>query len=287
MKILITGSTGFIGKYVINNIIDANYENITIVACTSNINSFIDTFPPEKYNLIVKPYDIYGNQNEINLYDYFERPTKLIHLAWKGLPNYDKDFHITENLAKDFYFITNLIRNGLKDITVTGTCFEYGNIEGEMFENFTTNPSSYYALAKDTLRNMLLLFQKQYDFDLKWLRLFYMYGLGQNPNSIISQLDKALNNGDKLFNMSGGEQIRDYLKVEEVANYIVRIATLNNIDDTINISSGLPVKLSDFISNYIKSKNRSIELNKGYYKYLCHEPMRFWGNNQKLLSLLK
>ena len=43
---------------------------------------------------------------------------------------------------------------------------------------------------------------------------------GQNPNSLLSQLDKALANGDKVFNMSGGEQVRDYLPVEKVANIL-------------------------------------------------------------------
>ena len=54
-----------------------------------------------------------------------------------------------------------------------------------------------------------------------------MYGKGQSPNSLLSQLDKALENGEKIFNMSGGEQVRDYLPVEKVAEYIVKIALQN------------------------------------------------------------
>ena len=64
-------------------------------------------------------------------------------------------------------------------------------------------------------------------FDCKWIRLFYMYGEGQNPNSLLSQLQTALQNGDQEFNMSGGEQERDYLPIEKVAEYIVTIALQN------------------------------------------------------------
>ena len=44
-----------------------------------------------------------------------------------------------------------------------------------------------------------------------------MFGKGQNSNSIISQLDFAIKNKQKVFRMSGGEQIRDYLPVEKAA----------------------------------------------------------------------
>ena len=49
-----------------------------------------------------------------------------------------------------------------------------------------------------------------------------MYGEGQNPNSLLSQLQTALRKDDKEFKMSGGEQERDYLPIEKVAEYIVR-----------------------------------------------------------------
>ncbi len=55
-----------------------------------------------------------------------------------------------------------------------------------------TDPQNPYALAKDTLRKFLFELQKQHAFDCKWIRLFYMYGDGQNPNSLLSQLQIAL-----------------------------------------------------------------------------------------------
>jgi nucleoside-diphosphate-sugar epimerase len=70
--------------------------------------------------------------------------------------------------------------------------------------------------------------QEQKAFRLKWVRLFYMYSEGQNPNSLLSQLYRSLANDEKVFNMNGGEQVRDYLPVEKVAKYIVAIALQKN-----------------------------------------------------------
>ena len=51
-----------------------------------------------------------------------------------------------------------------------------------------------------------------------------MYGEGQNKNSLIALLDEAIKNGGKEFNMSGGEQLRDYLHSDEVVKNITKIA---------------------------------------------------------------
>lgn len=282
MKVLITGSTGFIGKHVIDSLI--NNADINIIVTSSNEENLKKIYLKKKVKIV--PYDIYCNQKlDIDLYKLFDCPDKLIHLAWKGLPNYNESFHVTENLIKDFNFITNLINNGLKDITITGTCFEYGMLEGELNENMLTSPTNYYALAKDTLRKMLEIHQVRNNFDLKWVRLFYMFGVGQSANSLIPQLELALNNGEQVFNMSGGEQIRDYLPVSEVAHNIVKIALQSEIFGVINNCSGIPKKVVDVIKEYLRNNNKNINLNLGYYPYSSYEPMVFWGNNQKLKTI--
>jgi len=283
MKILITGSTGFIGKNVVDSL--SNISDVDIIVTSSNANKLNELYKCK--NLKIFPFDIYNNKNlDLNLYEFFEKPDKMIHLAWKGLPNYGESYHITENLQYDFKFLTNLINNGLKDITITGTCFEYGMIEGELNENMQTNPSNYYALAKDTLRKMLEIHQNKNRFDLKWVRLFYMYGIGQNTNSLLPQLEKALNDGEDFFNMSGGDQIRDYLPVTEVAINIVKISLQSKITGIINNCSGKPQSVIDFVNNYLQLNNKKINLNLGYYPYSTFEPMNFWGNNQKLNKII-
>ena len=113
-----------------------------------------------------------------------------------------------------------------------------------------------------------------------------MYGKGQNPNAIFSQLEVALKKRDKVFNMTGGEQLRDYLAVEKVAEYIVKISLQNKIAGIINCCSGKAISIRELVENYLAEKGGKIELNLGHYHYPDYEPMAFWGDDQKLRKIL-
>ena len=114
-----------------------------------------------------------------------------------------------------------------------------------------------------------------------------MYGKGQNPNSLLSQLEDALKRGDKIFNMSGGEQLRDYLPIEKVAEYIIKIALQNKVAGTINCCSGKPISVRQLGQDYLNEKKATIQLNTGYYPYPDYEPMAFWGDDKKLKSIIE
>jgi dTDP-6-deoxy-L-talose 4-dehydrogenase (NAD+) len=113
-----------------------------------------------------------------------------------------------------------------------------------------------------------------------------MYGEGQNSNAILAQLDKALSEGKGSFNMSGGEQLRDYLPVEKVAEYIVRIVAQDKITGIINCCRGKPISIRNLVENHLKKRKKSIHFNLGHYPYPDHEPMAFWGDNKKLMLAL-
>lgn len=281
-KILVTGATGFIGKYVIEQLLLNN--NCHVIATSSNSQKAQLTSWYDKVEYL--PFNLKEFDANVNYYEFFNQPDLLIHLAWEGLPNYKADFHINENLPRHFIFLKNLIDHGLKDITVTGTCFEYGMQEGELSELIEPKPTNSYSIAKDTLRKKIAQLQHLDNINFKWVRLFYMYGSGQSPNSLLSQLDRSLSMNETIFNMSGGEQERDYLPVEEVAANIINIALQQTVTGIINCCSGNPIKVKDFVINYLQTKNKYIQLNLGYYPYVDYEPMSFWGNNKKLKTIL-
>lgn len=275
-KVLVTGATGFIGTYVINELLLLGYE---VIATASNS---INAEKKEWFKKVVFiPLD-FKRLEDVNYYEFFERPDIVIHLSWEGLPNYNDEFHINENLPRHKRFLQNLIKNGAKNINVAGTCLEYGMQEGSLNEEMECNPTLPYASSKYQLNLYLEQLKQDYNFSLKWIRLFYMYGMGQNPKSILAQLENAIANKEEYFNMSGGEQVRDYLMVKDVAKIIVSIASQNRINGIINCASGIPVKIKDFVCQYLKESNQTISLNLGYYLYTKYEPMQFWGNIEKL-----
>ncbi len=278
MKVLVTGATGFIGNYVVNELLKHNFQ----VIATAKSNPVL-----ESNNWIGKVEFIRCDLNsKIDFFDYFQNPDAVIHLAWEGLPNYKEAFHIEKNLPNNFYFLNDLIKSGLKNLIVTGTCLEYGVQNGCLDELMPVKPHIPYSIAKDTLRKYLEELENQYDFKLKWLRLFYTYGNGQNENSILSQLDRAIKNKDKVFNMSAGEQLRDYLPVEKVAEIIVKTAIQNETTGIINCCSGIPISIRKMVEDYLAKNSFSINLNLGYYPYNDYEPLAFWGSTEKLNSLI-
>ena len=280
-KVLVTGATGFIGNYVVPELLKNGCQ---VIASSLSEQKAIQCswFSQVKYI----PFNLAEFDDKVNYYSFFSHPDAVIHLGWEGLPNYKAAFHVEANLPRHFSFLKNLLQNGLTDVNITGTCFEYGMHEGVLSESMPSDPANPYGLAKDSLRKLLEGLALTIPFHLKWIRLFYMYGNGQNPNSLLSQLQKAIDEKVAIFNMSGGEQVRDYLPVEKVAEYIVKIALQDKVNGIINCCSGKPVTVKHLVENYLKERNATIHLNFGYYPYTVYEPMSFWGDNNRLNQII-
>lgn len=281
MRVLVTGATGFIGNYVVETLLQRGF----LVIATSNDIEKAKAFSWYPSVTYIK-FDIKKISDAINYFEFFQKPDLVIHLAWEGLPNYRNEFHLLENLPRHILLVQNFLQNGLQDITIAGTCFEYGMQQGCLTEESPSMPDNPYAKAKDELRKKIQSLQDAYSFSFKWVRLFYMWGNGQNAKSLIAQLEAAIQNGDTSFNMSGGEQVRDFLPVIDVAANIVSVATQKQLEGIINICSGQPITVKEFVTNYLKQCNHQIQLNLGFYPYPDFEPMKFWGSNEKLKKII-
>ena len=280
MKVAVSGATGFVGRYIIAELEKRSITPILLVRPSSILSL------SNKNNTII-PIDLYSYSEDSNLFDYIGRPDLLIHCAWSGLPHYNSCHHFENELPIQYRFIANLIKNGLKNLLVTGTCFEYGMQSGELSEEMIAKPNNPYGYAKTALFEQLKYFQKFHHFNLTWARLFYVYGEGQSKNSLFSQLGQAVYNRELTFNMSGGEQLRDYLHISEIAFLIVSLALQQKDNNIVNICSGKPISIRTIVENWIAERNWKIEINLGYYPYPDYEPMAFWGSRKKLDHCLK
>lgn len=270
MKIFLTGATGFIGSSVQKYLRNYSYTILTRQSNIARGNS--DTILGDISSIDIKQLEGYST---------------LIHLAWDGLPHYNDISHIEKYLFEHYFFIKKAIQAGVKTICVAGSCFEYGLQNGCLSEDLPTKPCTSYALAKDTLRKMLEELQTKHDFRLIWLRLWYVYGQNQSSYSILSQLQRAIDAKEESFNMSAGDQLRDYLHVGEMAKQIVDISMHPLANGIYNVCSGFPINIRKLVENYLRETEQDIKLNLGFYPYSRHEPLAFWGNNTKTQALLK
>jgi nucleoside-diphosphate-sugar epimerase len=277
IKVAVTGASGFLGRHVLRYL---NNLPVEVIAITRSIQSNL----PKLDNGLWIEFDIQNPPENILL--LMGNPDILIHLAWQGLPNYKSLHHFDLELPIQYNFLSAIIKEGLQSIVVVGSCFEYGMQSNSLSEKLNTVPSNPYGFAKDCLRKQLEFLKMQYNFQLTWARLFYLYGDGQSDSSIYQQLKKAIQNSEPRFNMSKGEQLRDYLPVEKAAQYLVDLGLLQKDIGVINICSGEPISIRDLVEKWLNENNWDIELTLGFYPYSDYEPRNFWGDSSYLKSFM-
>ena len=130
-KIHLIGSNGFIGKNLVKNYPENNF---ILWSHSKNENkNYFDLLDEQSWGDLIK-----------------QKPEIVVLLSWPGLPNYNETFHVTRNLPACIKLFEILKKNGLKKIVITGTCFEYGLLNGSVNEESKTDPINQYAIAKDT-----------------------------------------------------------------------------------------------------------------------------------------
>ena len=249
MKIAVTGATGFIGRHVLAELEKRPVETIALVRDSA-------TDPNKFSGSRLVQLDLH--EKSADAFDLMGRPDVLIHLAWSGLPNYKSLHHFEHELPAQYRFLKNLVTSGLQSLVITGTCFEYGMQSGALSEELEPRPSNPYGFAKDSLRRQLEFLKADHPFRLTWARLFYLYGEGQAETSLLPQLRMAVARGEKAFNMSGGEQLRDYLPVTEVARHLVSLSLENEENGVVNVCSGTPISVKKLVEGWIKKNKWSI-----------------------------
>ena len=277
IRIAVTGAPGFLGRHVLAALAKADVD---VVAHARTARPELAAAERRRWVC----FDLAATPDAA--FDRLGRPDTVIHLAWGGLPNYLSPHHFEAELPTQCRFLRGLAASGLKTLVVAGTCFEYGMRPGCLHEDTTPLPSNPYGFAKDALRRELEFLKETTPFELRWLRLFYLYGSGQPPTSLYSQFRAAVARGDRRFDMSAGEQLRDFMKVEDAAAAMVAVALAPRAPGILNICSGAPTSVRELVERWRAETAAEIELNLGAFPYPAYEPFAFWGDNRRLCALL-
>jgi len=276
MRIAITGASGFVGRHVLHELASRGLKATaaTFRRAPAGSGSLASMVPLDIHAPAPDPFVALG------------RPDLLLHFAWSGLPNYDSPHHLRSELPAQAAFLSACVRSGIKRVVVAGTCFEYGLASGEIRETQALAPVTGYGEAKARLFEHMSSLRKTNPFELAWPRLFYLFGPGQSPNSLYPQLQAAIARGDESFDMSGGEQVRDYLPIIDAARLLVDVAIAAGDIGAVNLCSGRPKRLKDQVAHWITEAGSPIRMNLGRFSYPSFEPMTFWGSRKKLDQVL-
>ncbi|MDQ7832273.1 MAG: NAD(P)-dependent oxidoreductase [Desulfovibrionaceae bacterium] len=283
-RILVTGAGGFVGRHVLAALAG---RGVRIMAAVRDTAAFAAAHPG-----VCAPDDVFclDLSRELPepqaLFTSLGRPDLLVHLAWGGLPDYRNLAHFETEAPRHYAFVKAMVQGGLPRVAAVGTCLEYGLQSGPLAETLPARPVTPYGLGKDILRRQLEALSRTVPFSLLWCRLFYMYGPGQARGSLFPLLAAAAARGDAVFPMSGGEQLRDYLPVADVADLLVRAALAPGAEGIVNVSSGRPVSVRALVERWMAENGWTMRLELGRYPYPDYEPLAFWGDASRRMTLL-
>lgn len=273
MKILVTGANGYIGRFVVKNLLDMGHE---VIASDIRYDGVDERAVKSDVALFSGDKDIF---------EQFGRPDVCVHLAWRnGFVH--NDFSHIEDFPKHYEFIANMVEGGLKQAVVMGSMHEVGYYEGAITEDTPCNPRSLYAVAKNSLRQLLMLLTETKDFTLQWVRGYYILGDDLKNNSIFSKIVMAANEGKKEFPFTTGKNKYDFISVHELALQIASVATQTEVTGIINCCSGEPVALADKVESFIKENGFDIKLKYGAFPDRAYDSPAVWGDATKIRKIM-
>lgn len=247
MKIFVTGSTGFIGKYVIKNALNKGHEVLALKRKNNKQNYTLDhnRLTWKESNILdIKPNDL----NEVQA---------IIHLACAGVSPKQASFEeMFEINVKSSVHIANIAKEqNIKRLVYSGSFHEYGKSSNK-FKKIPTDaplePVTLYGATKVAGFFLINSFAQMNNLELVYARIFSAYGDGQNSKNFYPSLKLAALKG-KDFKMTSGKQIRDFVTVEEVAEHLVKACTrkdvISGVPFVINIGKGKGESLINFASN--------------------------------------
>jgi len=276
-RFALTGATGFLGGHVLSFLKDANAD--TVMICRSGTEA--SKGEPKK-NIIKYKYD---ELEKSEVVDDLKGRT-LIHCAWFSVGQPTNLEHLTHHLPFQIDLVARLARIGFSQLVLVGSCFEFGLRYGPQAPESIVAPITPYAVAKVALSQYLRsLYWSQGDYvrsnaKFKWVRLFYFFGPNQHPNAIIPQLERVLSAGSIEFKMSLGEQLLDYLPVEQVAELLVASSTSFFESGVLHIGRGEPIALRRFVESYIRNRSQPAQINLqlGAYRYRKEDSIALWSS---------
>lgn len=281
MNIALTGGTGFIGSHFLNQSLAAGH---TVRALRRS--------PLSKPRIPIhqQPEWLDRQLDEVKA-EELRGCDVLVHLAaHTGNVPYDSLANCLRwNLIAVLVLFEQARLAGIERFVVAGSCFEYGR-NGEQYEAIPSDaplaPTNSYAASKASASIALCQWAEEHQFSLDILRVFHVYGEGEPETRFWPSLKRAAQGGQD-FPMTQGEQIRDFLSVQDAALIFLKRAILSSSStpgvNVFNVGSGNPLTLKSFAGKCWSELSGKGDLLIGNEAYRDREVMRF-SPGPKLLT---
>ena len=262
MNVLITGGTGYLGSHIVRSLINPNNHVVLIKRPHSNMDLLKD---------VIDDIDCYDSLEEVFLNHRFDC---VIHTA----TCYGVDVsQVGTTIDTNICFST----------TVLDYAFKSGV---ESFINIDTALNKYinaYALTKHQFKEWCKFYATNKKIKIINIPLQHFFGPYDTENKFVSFLINSCLNNKPVINLTNGEQIRDFIYIEDVISALMIILDIDFKDyfNEIEIGSGIGISIKDFALTVKELTKSSSKLAFGALPYREHELMYSVANIDKLKSL--
>jgi len=239
LKILVTGAAGFLASRTALHLHAAGDEVIALDRSDAD-RGRLDALVPTATFVGCNLHDA----GEVDAVVDRVKPDIVSHFAWYGVPG--KYLDAPENLdhlTSTIHLARAVARSGCRRFVMAGTCFEYDTSLGTLSESSPTAPKHLYSASKLAVAIALREACKRWSMAYCHVRFFYQYGPWEADARLVPSLAKALLAGEEALATSG-EQIRDYLHIDDVGRAAALIAK-SDLDGVVNVGSGAGVRIRD------------------------------------------
>lgn len=276
-KIIVTGSSGFIGFHVSKLLLENNF----ILMGIDNHNNYYDPkLKIKRCNLLKKhknfkfiKLDIKKKKETEKVFKRFN-PDIIIHLAAQAGVRYsfiNPKKYIDSNIT-GFSNIFEIMRKiSLNKIIYASSSSVYGDCETFPFhENLELNPLNFYGQTKLMNENISKVYEKNFNIKSIGLRFFTVYGPYGRPDMFIPKIIKKIKKNKPVELYNYGNHFRDFTYVEDVGKIILKIINKFNYNSNLrilNICRGKEINIKRVINIIEKKLNKKIKvINKPFQR---------------------
>ena len=272
-RVLVTGATGFIGRAAVAALAERGWE-VHAVARSARGLECACAYAVDLMDLAA----MRSLLREV-------APSHLLHLAWYAKPG--KFWTAPENLdwvAASLLLYRAFVDEGGQRAVFAGSCAEYDWSYSELDEGSTpTNPRTLYGRAKNCLRELVENHVRLIKGEVAWARVFFLYGPGEAPNRLISDLIRALADGRPALTTDGQQQ-RDFMHVWDAARAFATVLE-SSFCGPINIASGVCRPVADAIGIVGRLLGSTHLIQLGARESPADEPPRLAADVKRLSQL--
>ncbi len=280
MKIFLTGSSGFVGSFLLRNLLNSTRCEVAVLLRDSTSAWRIQ-------DLLPKVTVVTGDLNGLNLIEselLAFNPDVFIHLAWNGVFAENRNDHSQwKNISSTLELVELANRLNVKVWIGLGSQAEYGPSQNKINESCATHPTTMYGISKLAAQGLSERLCEQFGIRYAWFRLFSSYGPTDNPQWLIPYaINKLLKNESPNF--TPAEQLWDYIHVRDVASAISSVIFHSNAQGIFNLGSGNVVPLRLIIEKIRDITNPSATLNFGALTYRPDQVMHLEADIDRLFG---